>query len=187
MTRKKCGKCKKLLGIDKFVRNRSRYDGLAGQCRLCHRVAVSAWAQKNKDKVAANHDAWYQKNKNKKVAYQAAYYQKNKDERAAYRQKIKDTHAARMAARRALKQEALSHLSRQEKLRIKRIYAKAQRLTEKTGISHHVDHIFPLKGICCRGKHHPDNLQILKASDNMSKSNKCPLHTHRRGRTGKAA
>jgi hypothetical protein len=49
------------------------------------------------------------------------------------------------------------------------IYQECARITEETGIAHHVDHIHPIsKG----GKHHPDNLQILTATENIRKGNK---------------
>ena len=57
-------------------------------------------------------------------------------------------------------------LTNEEKRRISEIYAESKRRTKETGIQHHVDHIKPLsKG----GEHHPDNLQILTAAQNLRK------------------
>jgi len=44
-------------------------------------------------------------------------------------------------------------------------------ITKQTGVTMHVDHIIPLaKG----GLHHPLNLQIIPAIDNLEKSDKMP-------------
>ena len=60
-------------------------------------------------------------------------------------------------------------LTEEETQRILEIYKECARITEETGILHHVDHIHPIsKG----GKHHPDNLQILTAIENIRKGNK---------------
>lgn len=60
-------------------------------------------------------------------------------------------------------------LTKEENERILSIYKECARLTETTGVPHHVDHIHPIsKG----GLHHPDNLQILTATENMSKGAK---------------
>jgi len=60
-------------------------------------------------------------------------------------------------------------LTNEEHERILLIYKECARITEETGILHHVDHIHPIsKG----GKHHPDNLQILTATENIRKGNK---------------
>ena len=60
-------------------------------------------------------------------------------------------------------------LTEEESQRILEIYKECARITEETGILHHVDHIHPIsKG----GKHHPDNLQILTAIENIRKGNK---------------
>jgi len=57
-------------------------------------------------------------------------------------------------------------LSREEKARIAEIYNEARYLTEETGVEHHVDHIRP---IAAGGLHHPDNLQVITAKENISK------------------
>jgi 5-methylcytosine-specific restriction endonuclease McrA len=63
----------------------------------------------------------------------------------------------------------LPSLTPEEQEHILLIYKECARITEETGIPHHVDHIHPIsKG----GKHHPDNLQILTATENIRKGNK---------------
>jgi len=60
-------------------------------------------------------------------------------------------------------------LTPEEHQRILLIYKECGRITEETGVLHHVDHIHPIsKG----GNHHPDNLQILTATENIRKGNK---------------
>ena len=70
---------------------------------------------------------------------------------------------------RAKKYSDAAVLTQEEHERILTIYKECAKLTEETGVLHHVDHIHPIsKG----GKHHPDNLQILTATENIRKSNK---------------
>jgi hypothetical protein len=57
------------------------------------------------------------------------------------------------------------------------IYADARRLTRKTGVGHHVDHIMPLRGANCCGLHVQWNLRIVPAEMNQKKSNILPPST----------
>lgn len=47
-------------------------------------------------------------------------------------------------------------------------------LAEFTGVSWHVDHIYPLQGETVSGLHVAENWQLLNASDNSCKNNKHP-------------
>ena len=61
-------------------------------------------------------------------------------------------------------------LTEAEKAQVKNIYLLRYRLSE-TGVEYHVDHRIPLsKG----GKHHPDNLWVIPAVENLRKGAKLP-------------
>lgn len=54
------------------------------------------------------------------------------------------------------------------------VYSEAQRLSEKTGTKHTVDHYYPLVSDIMCGLHVENNLQILTLSENSSKRNSIP-------------
>lgn len=56
--------------------------------------------------------------------------------------------------------------------KINRLYYMARRLTELTGIVHHVDHVIPLRGKLVSGLHVHENLMVVAYDYNCSKSNK---------------
>lgn len=62
-----------------------------------------------------------------------------------------------------------------DRAKIRAIYDECARLTELSGIVHHVDHIYPIQSRHACGLHVHHNLQILTGEANMSKSNKFPL------------
>ena len=61
------------------------------------------------------------------------------------------------------------NLTKDQNKKIRQIYKECDTISKRTGIPHHVDHIVPIsKG----GIHHPDNLQILTAEENIRKGNR---------------
>lgn len=61
------------------------------------------------------------------------------------------------------------NLTKKEKSEIGKIYAHAKHLNKETGEEHHVDHIRPL---VAGGEHHPSNLRVITAKENLAKGGK---------------
>ena len=90
----------------------------------------------------------------------------------------------RRSMRDAIKRGAFREkLSRADKLEISSIYANCRAKTKATGIEHHVDHVKPL---AAGGRHHPSNLKILTAQENLQKGAKYKRKTHSFSNKGKA-
>jgi hypothetical protein len=57
---------------------------------------------------------------------------------------------------------------------IKKLYEQCSKISESTGILHHVDHYYPLQGTTVSGLHVLKNLRIISAEENIRKGNKHP-------------
>jgi hypothetical protein len=87
---KRCSKCRVYLPVDSFQHNRSRPDGLQGQCRDCMNEANRRSAAKHKDRKSASNARWLEANRERKAAQVAAWRKANaervKARNAAYRE-----------------------------------------------------------------------------------------------------
>jgi len=177
---KTCKKC----GVDKphaeFSKDKYKKDGLRNSCKPCSNEQIKKWREKNpeyhkkyqeenREYYREYNKKWNKENKEHRLEYHKKWNKENKERKSGYNKKwYRDNlHLikARDQKRRARKKAALPHLSENEKLALKLLAEEAVLL----GPNWHLDHIVPIsKG----GLHHPDNLQIVKSSYNLSKSNK---------------
>jgi len=155
--------------------------------RATHRALTAKWYQENKEYVKQKNQEYREQNKEKILQYQIKYRRENRDALVAqcteyrnanreymrklwsdYAKNNPDKNAAKGARYRAMKAQVPQPHSIIEKMMIDNYYEDAKRLTEETGIQHHVDHIWPIsKG----GPHLPWNLRVIPGNENSAKSN----------------
>lgn len=185
---KKCSKCKKEKLFSEFSKNNKRKSGYQAYCKSCRKdyqklnsavikQKVTEYYIKNRDSLLLKGKIWHEENK-EKIAIRVSLYEKLNKKKIAiqknkYRQINRGKFNALAAKRRAAKLKAtpkwLTSLDLQQ---IEELYEIAQAFKLYTGQEYHVDHIVPLQGKNVCGLHVPWNLQILEASENLSKHNK---------------
>jgi hypothetical protein len=139
---------------------------------------VAAWSKdyyaKNKALLSSKNKAYRAKNLEKLSAYDKAKRAANKDR---YSKLVKDYYSRNIGRFRAYnrrrklaKIQAVPAWSNAKK--IEAIYASCARISKCLGTTFHVDHIVPLQSPLVCGLHVFENLQILSAQANLTKSNK---------------
>ena len=94
-------------------------------------------------------------------------------EKAAWRKKNSGRVLAWCRERQlAKKQRSPGWLTDFDRLKIECVYSIAAMLTRVNGEAWHVDHVVPLQGKTVSGLHVPNNLQLLRGSENSRKGNR---------------
>ena len=142
--KKHCHKCDTTKPASDFYKCKGRKDGLQTCCKSCKLSQNKKWYDNNIE----HHNNWMKEH--------------SKKNRGMYN--------ARDAKRRAAELQATPSWADHEQ--IARIYKLRKKVSDKTGVIHHVDHIVPLQGKDVCGLHVENNLAIIPAKMNLQKSNK---------------
>lgn len=167
---KTCVKCGLLKPFSEFNKHKATRDGYRPLCKPCKAAALRAWRSANAEVVQEKSRQYY--STKMREWFQQRYVSKKADLNASgrvWRLTNPDKNCAKEARRRAAKLRAIPPWADADK--IAEIYAQAAEL-RALGVDCHVDHIVPLQGRTVSGLHCQDNLQILLASDNLSKGNR---------------
>jgi len=132
------------------------------------------YLSRNREVVLTKKRLFYKENRDRLLAENKLYRDANKERLSTYRTNYQKSnpafHSFRSRTRDATKLRQTPFWSDLQK--IKNLYEEASRISESTGIKHHVDHIVPLRHKLVCGLHVPANLQIITAEENLKKGNK---------------
>lgn len=130
------------------------------------------WRNSNPDKMKLFHQNQYNKSKKWYKQYYNAHRELYSIRGKAYR----DANAYKvtfwMSKRRAMLKNATPLWYTMERSDILELYKHSNLLSESTGVLHQVDHIIPLSHNLVCGLHCKDNLRVITATENLTKSNK---------------
>ena len=157
MTIKVCAECGSEKSIDCFYKDKRGKHGVRAVCKACESSRKTLYRSKNREHISSYLKQYNQQNKDYVVAYKKKYRQDN-----SYRLNAINAH------RRANKMRATpSWVDRKAIIGMYHLAA----LFNKTGISMQVDHIVPLQSDLVCGLHCEANLQLLSATNNLTKGN----------------
>lgn len=160
---KECSKCFewKIRQVDFYKRDLS-FDGRESWCKSCKNSWGKNYYSENKDRLNEWSREWYLNNKDEISEKFRKRYRADPDYR---KQRLVQWYLREERTR-------LCTPPWVDKIDLIPFYKEAQRLTEETGIPHHVDHIIPIVHDLVCGLNCPSNLQVITAEDNLRKSNK---------------
>ncbi|MEN6292332.1 MAG: hypothetical protein ABFD07_10025 [Methanobacterium sp.] len=79
---KTCTKCKRLLPLDCFSKEKKGKNGLCAQCKECVRAKNKVWYENNKERKSATSKLWHENNKERKSATSKLHYENNKERKS---------------------------------------------------------------------------------------------------------
>ena len=136
---KEYAKWKARASTDDFEAKRARGRKLHAENPKMSAIRMNRWREKNRERARATYRAYYQANRQKCIQY------------------VVDRNASFRTPPWASKAD------------IAKLYHAARRVSEVTGVLHHVDHVIPLRGRKVCGLHVHTNLRVIAAEDNWRK------------------
>ena len=173
MLTKVCTTC----GVDKSVAEYYKHKGgrygVRSYCKICDNQRCAKRYEANRDVELEKRKSWYEANRETQLEQKKVYYKVNKkiliEKNKAYYKANPHIGTAKSAKRRAITLDATPSWANKE--HIESLYLIAS-INRQGGYDLHVDHIVPLQSDIVCGLHCEANLQLLQASDNLSKSNR---------------
>ena len=167
---KKCSCCKLEKPKDQFIKKSSTKDGLYVYCKDCNKIKKSEAYVRNRDIEIAKKRLKYSIN-----ILDPEFIQTKRLKSRLWKSLNKGKVNTNTAKRRAAKRNAVivnwGNDAEFNSFVIQEAYILSQLRTEETGIPYEVDHIVPLINNKVCGLHVWNNLQVIPASINRSKSN----------------
>jgi len=159
-----CKTCGVEKPLDSFTKNSRCNYGVTHKCLNCSADYHSDYYRNNTEQRA--------KTQKKSVAKRRAGGRDVNKPSREYNKRNPEYKRFYASQRKAhVKRATPSWLTDSQKAHIKRTYKLAQTIRDATGLDYHVDHIIPLRGENVCGLHVPENLRVLRADLNLSKSN----------------
>lgn len=144
------------------------------EVREKERLQCIEWKKGNVEKVSQYNKDWLTINGDKRRTKRRIIYASNPDFFRSISKNWSKQNRSKVylsnASRRATKLRATPTWV--DLKAMEAFYAKSVKLSEETGITHHVDHIVPLQNEIVCGLHNQFNLQVLTATENISKGNR---------------
>lgn len=139
-------------------------------------VIGKEYYENNKDAYVERARKWAEENPNARKQARKKWDRANREKKRAdskkHRLQNPGLYRAHFKARQQRKRKAMPAWANEVK--IKAIYDECARISQATGVKHHVDHYYPLKNDLVCGLHNEYNLRIIPAFDNLSKGNSLP-------------
>lgn len=187
---KTCTKCLVVKELSEFNKDVGTKDGHKPSCRACYKKykdankdKTAAYNLANKEHIDKRNKKYFKNNKEKIYAYRKTekvaskrkkYLRDNAEKLSAQQKKWNSENKGLVRAYRAKRRAQIKQATVPwaDIKAIKKLYVDSVRITKESGIEYQVDHIIPLQHNKVCGLHCEANLQILKASENLSKGNK---------------